>query len=427
MQQWQHSIFGQRLCGPSGIGELMDDLGEAIAAGGDKIRMLGGGQPAHIPELDTIWRNRVVQLTDSPKELAHVLGNYEPPSGNMEFRDSLATLFRNQFGWDVSAENVGVTFGAQSAFFFLFNLLAGDFDDGSRKKILLPLLPEYIGYANQSVGDQFFSAAKPKIEAVGDHQFKYAVDFEKLTISDDIAAMCVSRPTNPSGNVLTDDEIKRLSDLAKQHDIPLIVDNAYGAPFPNAIFTGATPSWDTNTILTFSLSKLGLPGTRTGIVVADRTIIRALSAATSIVGLSNTNIGQAIVKPMIDDGKILEISKDIIQPFYRKKSEQAQEFIAESFDRSIPYRVHVSEGAFFVWLWLEGLPIKSSELYQRLKSKGVLVVPGNYFFFGDDDNEWKHRYECLRVTFTQPENTVREAMQIIGQEVANIYGKTKHD
>ena len=155
------------------------------------------------------------------------------------------------------------------AFFFLFNALAGKFKDGSRKKILLPLVPEYIGYANQSVSDDIFCACKPLIQKIGDHDFKYGVDFENLVVDDDIAAICVSRPTNPTGNVLTDEEISRLSDLAKEYNIPLIIDNAYGAPFPNIIFTEATPVWNEDTILTLSLSKIGLPGTRTGIVIAN--------------------------------------------------------------------------------------------------------------------------------------------------------------
>ena len=59
---------------------------------------------------------------------------------------------------------------------------------------------------------------------------------------------------------------------------PLIVDNAYGAPFPNIIFTEVKPVWNENTILTMSLSKLGLPGTRTAFMVGPPNIVRSLSA-----------------------------------------------------------------------------------------------------------------------------------------------------
>ncbi len=47
--------------------------------------------------------------------------------------------------------------------------------------------------------------------------------------------ICVSRPTNPTGNVITDEELLKL-DALNQHGIPLVIDNAYGVPFPGIIF-----------------------------------------------------------------------------------------------------------------------------------------------------------------------------------------------
>jgi valine--pyruvate aminotransferase len=187
------------------------------------------------------------------------------------------------------------------------------------------------------------------------------------------------------------------------------------------IFTETTPLWDENIILTLSLSKIGLPGTRTGIVIARPELIDSLSSMNSIVGLSNTNIGQAIVRPLIENDRILKLSDEVVEPFYRKKSEQAQQFVRESFDDSLPYYVHRSEGAFFLWLWFEGLPIRSREFYERLKQRDVLVVPGNYFFFGVDDQPWPHRNECLRVSFSMPEEVVREGFRVIGEEAAKAY------
>ena len=52
----------QGLCTGSGIGELMEDLGLALAAGGERMCMLGGGQPAHIPEIDAVWRRRMEEI-----------------------------------------------------------------------------------------------------------------------------------------------------------------------------------------------------------------------------------------------------------------------------------------------------------------------------------------------------------------------------
>ena len=385
------------------------------------MKMLGGGQPAHIPEVNALWRRRMEEILAEPGGLEKAVANYDPPRGNPAFIAALAGLFQREFGWQVDSRNFAITAGGQTAFFFLFNLLAGVMPDGRRKKILLPLVPEYIGYANQGSGGDLFRAVPPKIEKTGPHEFKYRVDFDRLEITHDIAAICVSRPTNPTGNVLTDEEIIRLSDLAKAHGIPLIIDNAYGAPFPNVIFTEATPFWDEHIILTLSLSKIGLPGTRTGIVVAHPEIAGAVAAMSSVVGLSNPNIGQAIMRPLVEDGGILRLSNEVVKPFYVEKSRQARAWVAEFFGDRFDYYVHRSEGALFLWLWFPGLPVTAKELYSRLKDRGVLIVPGHYFFFGLEDEDWCHRHECLRMTFTMDERVVREGIRIIGEEVAKLH------
>ena len=347
------------------------------------------------------------------------------PAGSEAFRSALADLFREEFGWDVTHENFAVTMGGQTAFFFLFNALAGRFPDGSRKKVLLPLLPEYIGYANQSVGEDFFEAIPARIEKTGPHEFKYRVDFEALNPGDDIAAICVSRPTNPSGNVLTDDEIEKLRVIARDRGIPLIVDNAYGAPFPNVFFSDVTPVWDEDMILTLSLSKIGLPGTRTGIVVASKEVCRQVSSMTSIVGLANANVGQEILRPLVASGEILRLSREVVRPFYEKRSELAQGWLAREFDDSVPYFIHRSEGALFLWLWFEDLPITSRELYQRLKKRGVLVVPSEYFFFGlPKELDWPHTHECIRMSYTMDAETVEEGIKVIADEVNAIYASS---
>ena len=399
----------------------MDDLGHALASGGPDIKMLGGGQPARIPEINAVWQRRLRELLDEVGGLDRALTSYDPPRGNPRFLEAVAGLFRRTFGWDIGPENVAVTCGGQTAFYFLFNLLAGPMADGSRRKILLPLVPEYIGYANQGVAGDLFRAVTPLIETTGPHEFKYRVDFEHLEVTPDIAAICASRPTNPTGNVLTDEEISRLSALAKAHGIPLILDNAYGAPFPGIIFSDATPYWAEHVILTLSLSKIGLPGTRTGIVLGPPEIIRALGSMSAIIGLANPNMGQQIVLPLLESGEILRLSRDVVRPFYEAKCRLARQAAVAEFADDFAWFMHRSEGALFLWLWFPGLPISSSQLYERLKQRGVLVVSGHYFFFGDESPEWPHRHECLRVSYAMDETTVRAGLRVIAEEVRRCW------
>ncbi len=74
----------------------------------------------------------------------------------------------------------------------------------------------------------------------------------------------------------------------------------------------------------------------------------------------------------------------------------------------------------FFWLWFKDLPISSEELYQRLKKRGVLVVAGHHFFVGLDE-DWAHKDECLRVTYSQSQEIVAQGIDIIAQEVRKAY------
>ena len=418
---YEFSQFGRHLGCGSGIEELMDDLGHALANGGADVKMLGGGQPARIPEINAVWRRRLLEMLEEPGGLDRALTSYDPPRGNPRFLEAVAGLLRRSFGWDIGPDNVAVTCGGQTAFYFLFNLLAGPLADGTRRKILLPLVPEYIGYANQGVAGGLFRAIPPLIEKTGPHEFKYRVDFDKLEVTPDIAAICASRPTNPTGNVLTNEEIARLSALAAAHGIPLILDNAYGAPFPGIIFTDVSPYWAEHVILTLSLSKIGLPGTRTGIVIGPPAIIRALGSMSAIIGLANPNIGQQIILPLLESGDILRLSRDVVKPFYAEKCRLARQAAVEEFGDTFEWYMHRSEGALFLWLWFPGLPITACQLYERLKQRGVLVVSGHYFFFGDHTPDWPHRHECLRVSYAMDVATVRDGLRIIAEEVRRCW------
>jgi valine--pyruvate aminotransferase len=424
------SLVGQKLTGRSGILALMDDLGKALTLD-PQMRMLGGGNPAAVPEMQACIRERMAELLAEGAAFDRMIGNYDPPQGNPPFCAALAKLLRETFGWEIGPENVAITTGGQTAFFYLFNLLGGRHADGLFRKILLPLCPEYIGYADQGLDESLFVACQPRItwpEGEASRVFKYTVDFEAVSqalAKGNIAAIAVSRPTNPTGNVLTDAEVARLSQLATSAGIPLILDNAYGAPFPGVIFTDATPFWSPGTILTLSLSKLGLPGTRTAIVIGPPEIASAMGAMTAIAGLANGNIGQQLARPWVESGEILKFGPRWLCPFYRRKSDQALGWMRESCDRAgIDWAVHASEGAFFHWLWLRDLAIPTLELYERLKRLKVLVVPGEYFFFGLDpqDDAWPHRRQCLRLNFAQPEQVVREGLEIIAQEAARSRG-----
>ena len=409
------SQFKKRFTGQSGIVSLMEDLGEALNQSPDLI-MMGGGNPAIIDDVQQILAEHYQQVASDKTLFKKLTGEYQPPQGSPSFLNQLASYYRNDCGWDINENNLAISNGAQSAFFTLFNTLAGS----QGKKILLPLTPDYLGYVDAGLDEAMFVGCKPKINLQGEQQFKYSIDFDALTLDDAIAAVCLSRPTNPSGNIVTDAEIEKLAGLCAQKHIPLIIDLAYGKPFPNATFVEHSLAWQEHCIFVMSLSKLGLPGARTGIVIANETVIQQFSRATAALCLAPGNLGPSLGESLLKNGDMHKLAQEKIQPFYQSKMQQALDYCLQQASH-MPLRVHQAEGAFCLWLWFEDLPISSQALYERLKDRGVLVLSGHHFFQALADKQWAHQYQCLRVSYCQPWAKVQQGFDIIFDEAEKIY------
>jgi len=414
------SKFGNKFTRPNGITQLMDDLGKANSSDNPDIVMLGGGNPAIIAESNAVFVKELQQIL-STSQVDKMVGLYDGPQGHDAFREALASMLNSHYDWDLDATNVSLSNGSQSNFFGLFNLFAGEMDDGSQQKILFPLAPEYVGYADQGLSEDMFVSIKPSIHLLDDKQFKYEIDFDALknTLESKqrFGAICVSRPTNPTGNVITDDELRKLDVLAQQYNIPLIIDNAYGHPFPGAIYTDATLTWNDNTILCMSLSKLGLPGLRTGIVIANKEVITAMSRINGIMILAPNSVGPALMTRLIKDKELLPLCNNVIKPFYQQKAETAVALFNEIFV-DYPVYLHKLEGAFFMWLWFKDMGITSEELYEKLKKENVYVIPGHNFFIGIDDT-WSHKHECIRINYAKDEAVLRKGLEVIERVISD--------
>ncbi|MEZ0257391.1 MAG: aminotransferase class I/II-fold pyridoxal phosphate-dependent enzyme, partial [Chthoniobacter sp.] len=111
--------------------------------------------------------------------------------------------------------------------------------------------------------------------------------------------------------------------LSEAHGIPLIIDNAYGHPFPEVLYTGFHPRWEPGMIFSISMSKIGLPGVRTAMIVADKAIVKALGNMNAVVSLANGNVGQAVLYLLLKDDTLPRLSREVIRPFYRARSDFA--------------------------------------------------------------------------------------------------------
>ena len=196
------------------------------------------------------------------------------------------------------------------------------------------------------------------------------------------------------------------------------MDSAYGSPFPKVIYKENKPFWDENIIYTFSFSKIGLPGIRTGGVIAKEEVSNVLSGYNAIANLSPSVMGLGILQESLASKEIDVLIAKEITPFYQQKKEIALALFKE-LRNDLPVYLHEVGGSFFLWLWIKGLKTTSSKLYWELKKDRVVVVPGEYFFY-DFKEKWPHAKECLRLHYGVPEDTISYGLEMIFKKIKKM-------
>ncbi|NMG20943.1 valine--pyruvate transaminase [Brasilonema bromeliae] len=416
--------FGVHMSNLTGVRAIMKDIIETLRANaGQQLINLSAGNPLILPEVEQLWRDCTAQLLASP-EYGEVVCRYGSSQGYAPLVEAIVGDFNRRYGLDLTERNILVTPGSQSLYFYAANAFGGYTTSGELKQIVLPLSPDYTGYGGVCLVPEALIAYKPALDIdAAAHKFKYRPDFSKVSITEKTGCVIFSRPCNPTGNVLTDDEVKKIAALAAPYDLPVFVDSAYAPPFPAMNFTQMTPIFGKNIIHCMSLSKAGLPGERIGIAIGDEGVIQVLESFQTNACLHASRYGQAIAARAINSGALAEISVQVIRPFYQNKFTVLESTLNEAMPKDLPWFLHRGEGAIFAWLWLQDLPITDWELYQELKRVGVIVVPGSTFFPGLEE-EWEHKQQCVRISLTGSDEEIATGMQRLAKVVQQVYQRT---
>jgi valine--pyruvate aminotransferase len=402
----------------------MKDIKETLRAGaGQEFINLSAGNPLILPEVEQLWRECAADLLSS-HEYGEVVCRYGDSQGYQPLIEAVANDFNRRYGLNLSDRNILITPGSQSLYFYAANAFGGYTASGNLRKIVLPLSPDYTGYGGVTLVSEALISYKPALDIDSkNHRFKYRPDFSQLQISEETGCVLFSRPCNPTGNVLSDDEVKKISALAVPYDIPILIDSAYGPPFPALNFTDMTPLFGSNIVHCMSLSKAGLPGERIGIAIGDEQVIQVLECFQTNMCIHSPRYGQAIAARAINSGALAEIATNTIRPFYQNKIKIVETTLDQAMPTEVPWFLHRGEGAIFAWLWLQDLPITDWELYQKLKQVGVIVVPGSPFFPGLRET-WEHTHQCIRVSLTASDQDIETGMKRLAAVVKQVYGQS---
>ena len=417
------SQFGSQMSQLTGVRAIMKDIIETLRnSEGREFINLSAGNPVILPEVERLWRDCTQELLDSD-EYGEVVCRYGSSQGYQPLIEAIVKDFNNRYGLNLSDRNILITGGSQALYLYAANAFGGYSKSGELRQVVLPLSPDYTGYGGVSLTPEALLAYKPTLDIDRDrHRFKYRPDFSKLQIDKQTGCVVFSRPCNPTGNVISDEEVGKIADLAREYDVPVLVDSAYAPPFPCLNFTEMNPQFGKNIIHCMSLSKAGLPGERIGIAIGDSELIQILESFQTNACIHSSRYGQAIAAKAISSGKLAQIAENVIRPHYQQKIKVLEDTLDAAMPKDIPWYLHQGEGAIFGWLWLKDLPMTDWEFYQELKQVGVIAVPGSTFFPGLKE-DWQHKQQCLRISLTATEAEIAEAMKRLAKVARQVYKK----
>jgi valine--pyruvate aminotransferase len=415
--------IGAQMSNLTGVRAIMKDIIETLRAGaGRDFINLSAGNPLILPEVEQLWRDCTVDLLNS-SEYGEVVCRYGSSQGYAPFIEAVVNDFNQRYGLSLTDRNILVTPGSQTLYFYAANAFGGYTESSptSLKQVVLPLSPDYTGYGGVALSPESLIAYKPTLDIdASAHRFKYRPDFSQLLINESTGCVIFSRPCNPTGNVLTDEEVNKIAALAAPYDVPVFIDSAYAPPFPALNFTDMTPVFGDNIIHCMSLSKAGLPGERIGIAIGDEKVIQVLECFQTNMCIHPSRYGQAIASRAINSGKLAHISETVIRSFYQNKFTVLESTLDAAMPKDLPWLLHRGEGAIFAWLWFQDLPMTDWEFYQLLKQVGVIVVPGSSFFPGLRE-DWEHKHQCLRISLTGSDEEIAIAMQKLAKVASEVY------
>ena len=418
------SQFGSQMSQLTGVRAIMKDIIETLRnSAGQEFINLSAGNPVILPEVEELWRDCTQELLGSD-EYGEVVCRYGSSQGYAPLINAVVEDFNTRYNLNLSDRNILISGGSQALYLYAANAFGGYTTSGELRQVVLPLSPDYTGYGGVSLTPEALLAYKPKLEIDSDkHRFKYRPDFNQLKINERTGCVIFSRPCNPTGNVISDEEVNKIAALAKSHDVPVLVDSAYAPPFPALNFTAMKPQFGDNIIHCMSLSKAGLPGERIGIAIGNPELIDILESFQTNACIHSSRYGQAIAAKAISSGRLAQLATNVIRPHYQRKIKILESTLDAAMPH-IPWYLHQGEGAIFAWLWLQDLPMTDWEFYQELKQVGVIAVPGSTFFPGLQE-EWSHKQQCLRISLTATETEIAQAMERLAQVAARVYQTVK--
>jgi hypothetical protein len=335
-----------------------------------------------------IWENLVdYNLSESgvsPLRVQDLLGDeldaddllntklsYSWAGGSPELRERIAEFY------GAGPENVRVTNGSSEANFMEF---WGLIDKGDRVAVMLPNYLQTWGLARHFAGkggaDAFYMVQRTD-KKTGTTRWALDIEGLKKAVTKRTKVILITNPNNPTGSVLTEEEMNAVVKVARKAGAWIVSDEVYrGAELKGDEITPSFYGRYSKVIITGGLSKaFGLPGLRIGWIVGPPKTVERLEGYHDYLTLTLTTLSDRLARIAMEPAqreRLFQRTRTIV----RKQLPELERWIDSHKD--ILCYTPPDAGAIAIIKY--DLPIKALKMFERLiHEKSVLITPAEHF------------------------------------------------
>jgi len=317
---------------------------------------------------DPDWTTNKIIIDGAYKDALAGHTKYTEFRGDPELRTEIRKYYKESFNLDLKDEEIFVTASGCLAMYLIMEAIL---DDGDEVILQAPYFTPY--------PQQVELARGVPVELPTYEEEDFQIDIGRLEslINERTKALVINTPSNPTGNCLTVDTMKKIADIAERYDLIVISDDIYTAfsyqhPFVPFVSIGNMKS---RTCVINSFSKdFTMTGWRIGNIIAPDYIVRTIQSINENVVFTAPSVSQRAAIHALRN-------RDVIQPPMIDEYKKRVFYAAERINQ-IP-KMHVitpPKGTFYLFINIRETGLNSVEVSNViLREAHVLTIPGISF------------------------------------------------
>lgn len=318
-----------------------------------------------IGDPDVTTHEDIINFAFSEAKAGHT--KYTDVRGYKELRDEIISYYTERFNEKIIDEEVMVV---TSACLGMYMVLEAILDDGDEVLVPSPYFTPYI--------QQVELAGGVVRELITKEEDDFNIDITELEkcITDKTKAIIINSPNNPTGNVISKENLEKIVDIAQKYDLVIVADEIYTIytfDEPFASFINIPKAKDRLIILNSFSKDFTMTGWRLGYIIAAPDIIKVICAINENLVFTAPSISQRAAIYALRH-------RDKIQATFIDMYKERVLYAAKRINKIKWMSVLKPKGSFYLFVNIKASGLTDQEVSMLLlKEAQVMTIPGVAF------------------------------------------------